>query len=65
MGSDDAAAAKPQSGRVNAENGDDAFGTKSVIDLIDDIERRSFRRNVTSRPPRARFFRHPTRTLGS
>jgi len=65
MGSEDSAAATPPAERVGADVSDDDCGAKSVTDLIDDIERRSFRRNVTSRPPRKRFAPHAARSVSS
>lgn len=38
---------------------------RSVTDLIDDIERLSFRRNVVNRPPRRRFAPADEYSIGS
>jgi hypothetical protein len=57
-----AKAAAAHSGNPCDEGETDA---RSVIDLIDSIERDSFRRNVGSRPPHRRYAPRPARSARS
>ena len=61
MNNDDSASAEPANSRrappaeADDDSGVDGRHAKSVTDLIDDIERLAFRRNISSRIPRRSY----------
>lgn len=61
MNNDDSASAEPADSRrahlteADDDNGVEGRHAKSVTDLIDDIERLAFRRNISNRIPRRSY----------